>query len=82
MIDLKELKARRDEIAANIANRGMHVDIDAIIALQEQRSALLQETEALRSRRNENASKMKGKLDADTRAALIAEGKALKEEIG
>ena len=81
MIDLKELKARRDEIAANIANRGMHVDIDAIIALQEQRSALLQETEALRSRRNENASKMKGKLDADARSALIAEGKALKEEI-
>ena len=33
MIDLKELKARRDEIAANIANRGMQVDIDAIIAL-------------------------------------------------
>jgi seryl-tRNA synthetase len=81
MIDLKELKARRDEIAANIANRGMQVDIDAIIALQEQRSALLQETEALRSRRNENAAKMKGKLDADARSALIAEGKALKEEI-
>lgn len=81
MIDLKELKARRDEIAANIANRGMQVDIDAIIALQEQRSVLLQETEALRSRRNENAAKMKGKLDADTRSALIAEGKALKEEI-
>ena len=42
---------------------------------------MLQETEALRSRRNENAAKMKGKLDADTRSALIAEGKALKEEI-
>lgn len=81
MIDVRELKSRRDEILANIANRGMHVDIDAIIALQEQRSQLLQETEQLRARRNENASRMKAKMDSDARAALIAEGKALKDEI-
>lgn len=81
MIDLKELKARREEILANVEHRGMQVDVDKIIALQEQRSTLLQEAEALRSRRNENAASMKGKMDAETRAALIAEGKALKEEI-
>jgi seryl-tRNA synthetase len=81
MIDLKELKTRKEEIAANIANRGMQVDLEAIIALQEQRSVLLQETEALRAKRNENAAKMKSKMDSETRGALIAEGKALKEEI-
>ena len=81
MIDLKELKNRRDEIANNIAVRNMQVDIDAIIDLQEKRSALLQQVEELRSKRNENAKKMKGKLDADTRSSLIAEGKSLKEAI-
>ncbi|MGD9926614.1 MAG: serine--tRNA ligase [Sphaerochaeta sp.] len=81
MIDLKELKSRRDEIANNIAVRNMQVDIDAIIELQDKRSALLQQVEELRSKRNENAKKMKGKLDADTRRSLIAEGKSLKEAI-
>ncbi|MEA4860319.1 MAG: serine--tRNA ligase, partial [Sphaerochaeta sp.] len=81
MIDLKELKERRDEIAKNIEVRNMRVDIDLIIALQQRRSDLLQEVENLRARRNENAQKMKGKLDAETRAVLISEGKALKESI-
>ncbi len=81
MIDLKELKNRRDEIAKNIAVRNMQVDIDAIIDLQEKRSVLLRQVEELRSKRNENAKKMKGKLDAETRSSLIAEGKSLKETI-
>lgn len=59
----------------------MQVDIDAIIDLQERRSQLMQEAENLRAKRNENAQKMKGKLDADIRAALIAEGKNVKETI-
>jgi seryl-tRNA synthetase len=81
MIDLRELKERKEEIIQNIENRAMKVDLNQIISLQEQRSDILQETESLRQMRNENAKKMKGKLDQETRTALIAEGKALKEQI-
>ncbi len=81
MIDLKQLTARKDEIAANIQNRGMHVDLEEILALQEKRSVLLTGVEALRKERNENAKKMKGKMEKDQRDALIEEGKRLKEEI-
>jgi seryl-tRNA synthetase len=81
MIDLKELKTRHDEIAKNISDRNMHVDIDEIIELQDKRSALMQESEGLRAKRNENAQKMKSKLDNETRQALIAEGKQIKEAI-
>ncbi|MHC1692183.1 MAG: serine--tRNA ligase [Sphaerochaetaceae bacterium] len=81
MIDLKELKNRKEEIIANVNNRCMKVDVEQVIALQEQRSVLLQETEALRSRRNENAARMKGKIDQETRLALIAEGKTIKDGI-
>ena len=81
MIDIRELRSRYDEIRKNISDRYMNVDLDRIIADQDARSALLQEVEALRARRNENAAKMKGKLDGETRQALIAEGKALKEEL-
>lgn len=81
MIDLRELKSRRAEIETNIKNRSMKIDLDAIIALQDERSALLQEVESLRFERNENAQKMKGKLDAETRNQLIEEGKNLKTKI-
>ena len=78
MIDTKELKSRYDEIRKNIENRYMDVDLDAIIALQDERYEVLQETEALRAKRNETASRMKGRLDPETRAALIEEGKNIK----
>lgn len=81
MIDIKELKTRYEEIKKNISDRYMNVDLDRIIADQDKRNALLLEVENLRAKRNENASKMKGKLDNEIRQALIAEGKALKEEL-
>ena len=81
MIDVKELKTRYEEIRKNIENRYMNVDLDKIISDQEKRAALMQETETLRAKRNENAQKMKGKLDPETRKALIEEGKTIKDEL-
>lgn len=81
MIDTKELKSRHDEIATNIKNRYMNVDLDAIIALQDKRYELLQSAETLRAKRNETAQKMKGKLDPETRSKYIEEGKKIKEEL-
>lgn len=81
MIDVKELRTRKDEIAENIKNRYMNVDLEAILKHQEERGALLSEVEALRAKRNETAAKMKQKLDNETRQIYIAEGKAIKEEL-
>lgn len=81
MIDLRHLAERKDEIARNILNRGLKLDLDAILSLQSSRSSLLGEVELLRKNRNENARKMKGKMEADQRTALIEEGKVLKEKI-
>ena len=67
MIDVRDLRTRYDEIKKNIENRFMNVDLDQIVADQEKRAALMQETEALRARRNENAQKMKGKLEPEVR---------------
>ncbi len=81
MIDLRELKSRRDEIARNIENRFMNCDVDEVIRLQDERSQEMQRVEAMRSRRNEIASLMKSRMDEAQRAALIQEGKKLKEDI-
>ncbi len=59
MIDIKELRERKEEIAQNIINRGMKVDLEKVLDLQDKRSELLQKSEILRRDRNENAQKMK-----------------------
>ncbi|MBN2861036.1 MAG: serine--tRNA ligase [Sphaerochaetaceae bacterium] len=81
MIDLRQLAERKEEIARNIINRGLTIDLDAILSLQTSRSSLLGEVELLRKNRNENARKMKGRMDNDQRTVLIEEGKVLKEKI-
>ncbi|MDD2231300.1 MAG: serine--tRNA ligase [Sphaerochaetaceae bacterium] len=81
MIDLRELKQRRDEIAQNIKNRYMNCDVDEVIKLQDERSDDMQSVEAMRSRRNEIASLMRSKMDDSKRSDLIAEGKKLKDDI-
>lgn len=81
MIDIKELKSRYDEIKKNIENRYMNVDLDAIIAIQDERYDVLKKVEELRAKRNENAAKMKGRLEQDVRMALVEEGKRIKGEL-
>jgi len=81
MIDLRQLREQYERIRKNIDNRHMHVDLDAVIELQEKRSRLIQQAEELRSKRNSNAKAMKGPLEQDARQTLIEEGKRLKNEI-
>ena len=81
MIDYRELRARRDEIAKNIADRNMKVDVDEAIALQDRRSELMKTAEELRAARNTNAARMKGKMDDEVRRILIAEGRDIKDRI-
>ena len=81
MIDIKDIKNRYSEIEKNIKDRYMNVDLRKIADDMDRRSVLLSQTEELRAKRNETASKMKGKLDPETRSQLIEEGKAIKEEL-
>ncbi|MBQ3728196.1 MAG: serine--tRNA ligase, partial [Spirochaetales bacterium] len=71
MIDYRELRTRRDEIAKNIVDRNMNVDVDEAIRLQDKRSELMKLAEDLRAARNLNAQRMKGKMDNEARQALI-----------
>lgn len=81
MIDIRDLKDNYSVIKKNIEDRFMKVDLEKIVADQDERAALLLEVENLRAKRNETASKMKGKLDPETRAKYIEEGKAIKEAL-
>ena len=81
MMDLKFVKENSEAVKANIKHRFMKVDVDKVLRLYAKRSVLIGEADALRKNRNDNAERMKGRLEAEARRALIEEGKQIKEAI-
>jgi len=81
MLDLTFIRDNLDAVEDNIRHRHMKADARSVVSLADRRSQAIQKLEGLRASRNENAGKMKGKLEADVRQALIDEGKQIKEAI-
>ena len=78
MLDLKFIRENVDAVKANIRNRFMNADADLVVELYGKYNETLGKLEELRSKRNENASKMKGKLSPEERAIYIEKGKEFK----
>ena len=81
MLDIKFIKEHLEQVKKNIKDRNMVADADLVVKLYDEKNAMQQKLDSLRQMRNENAAKMKGKLEQDVRTVLIAEGKKLKEDI-
>ncbi len=81
MLDIRFIKENLAQVKKNIADRNMVADADLVVELYDRKNALQQQLDQLRQKRNENAAKMKGKLEQEVRQVLIAEGKELKEQI-
>ena len=78
MIDIRLLREQPELVAQNAKNKGYDIDVNKLVALDEERRTLQQQVDELRERRNQNSSKMKGgKPDQET----IDEGKQLKVEL-
>ena len=81
MLDLKFIRDNAEAVRLNIQNRFMDADVDTVVRLYEERNGLILKADELRRQRNENASKMKGKMAAEERSPLVEEGKKLKDQI-
>lgn len=81
MLDYKFVKDNLAEVKKNIAERYMNADADLVVSLYDEKIVLQRTAEELRKKRNDNALTMKGKLDPETRALKIEEGKLLKDKI-
>lgn len=81
MLDYRFIKENLEAVKRNIADRYMNADADLVVALYDERNALLRSLEEERKKRNDNALAMKGKIDPEARALKIEEGKQLKEHI-
>lgn len=80
MLDLQYICDHPDDVAANCRNRGVTIDIAAIVALAERRRGLIVNGDNLRQEQNDASARIP-KAAKDERPALIARGKELKEAI-
>jgi len=79
MLDIKFIRDNTDAVQTNATNKGYTVDIANLIKLDDERRDLQVKVDELRQKRNSNVAEAKGARPTDE---LIAEGKALKEQLG
>ena len=79
MLDINFIRANRDLVQHSITEKMYkNIDLDKLIALDDQRKVTIKEVESLRKERNQNTDSMKGKKPSQEQ---ITRGKELKEKI-
>lgn len=79
MLDINFIRNNKELVEHSIKEKMYkNVNLDEILALDDQRKALLQQVEALRKERNDNTAKMKNGKPSEE---LIAKGKEIKERL-
>lgn len=78
MLDVKFIRENLELVEKSTKEKGYKIDVKEVLSLDDKRKEILSEVEALRSKRNEVASKMKGGKPSPE---LIAEGKKIKTEL-
>ena len=79
MLDINFIRNNKALVEHSIKEKMYkNINLDEILALDDQRKALLQQVEALRKERNDNTAKMKNGKPSDE---LIAKGKEIKEKL-
>lgn len=78
MLDIKFIRENLELVEKSAKEKGYMIDIEEILACDDERKKILADVEELRRKRNEIAAKMKGGKPSDE---LIVEGKAVKEEL-
>jgi seryl-tRNA synthetase len=78
MLDLQFICDNKDAVAENCRNRGVEVDIDAVIRLREKRAKLIADGDGLRREQKETSSQIP-QASADAKKTLIVRGKELRE---
>ena len=80
MLDLQFICEHADEVAENCRRRGIDVDLDAIVALSQQRSELISAGDELRHQQKQTSGAIPQAAD-DDKPALITRGRELREAV-
>ena len=76
MLDLRQIRENADAVRCNCADRGVDVDLDRLLELDETRRARVQTQQEVREQRNQLAKEMKGRKPGEDERVR---GKQLKE---
>src|ERR1700722_10578930 len=84
MLEAAFIRANLDAVKANCVNRNVRADVDRVIALDDERKRLAQQTQTVQQRQNELAKLVgqakKAKDDAKANS-LMEEAKSLREQV-
>ena len=82
MLDIKFIRENTSFVKEAVKNRNMAVDIDEILAIDDERKLLLGNVEALKQKRNTASTEISGlKKDGEDTNTLISETKAISQKI-
>jgi seryl-tRNA synthetase len=82
MLDAAFIRDNLAAVKANCVNRKVNVDVDRVVALDDERKRLAQQTQNVQQRQNELSKLIPKEKDPAKKQALIAEGKTLREQAG
>src|SRR5271163_2913079 len=81
MLDAEFIRDNLQAVKDNCVNRGVTADASRVVALDDERKRQETEIGSLRQKANAVAKSTGAEKDAGARQKLVAEGKALKEQV-
>ena len=82
MLDAAFVRDNLDAVTANCINRQVKARPDHVVQLDDRRRAVIHEAQTVQQRQNEISKLIPAEKDPAKKQALLAEGKALREQVG
>ena len=81
MLDIQFIRSHKEDIAKAIKNKGLTLDVEKLLAKDQERIALIQEIEELKSLKNDINELIQQAKTSEERAEIIAKGKEIKMKL-
>lgn len=82
MLDAAFVRDNLDAVTANCVNRQVKARPDQVVELDDRRRAVIHEAQVVQQRQNEISKLIPSEKDPAKKQELLAEGKALREQVG
>jgi seryl-tRNA synthetase len=81
MLDAAFIRENLDAVKANCANRNVTADVDAAVRLDDERRRIQRQADDLKARQNAISDQIKREKDKAAKEPLIAESRAMRDQI-
>ncbi|MDP3957128.1 MAG: serine--tRNA ligase [bacterium] len=78
MLDIQFIRSHKEDIAKAVKNKGLTLDVEKLLAKDQERVALIQEVEELKSLKNDINELIQQAKTPEERTEIIAKGKEIK----